>query len=158
MTEAAELAQAVVAARSRLIDFVGRCPEEQWASCPLGPDDPRPVGVIIDHVADAYEYLASFVTKITRHEAVEVSPAIVDDLNARHAAAPAPSRESALAHLERSGDAFVALIEPLDEQQLTKGDDGVTVTRFAQIAALHADNHRVELETALGLDPDPSLF
>ena len=153
MTEAAELAGAVVAARSRLVDFVDHCSEEHWSSCPLGPDDPRPVGVIIDHVADAYEYLASFVTRITRHEAVEVSPAIVDDLNARHAAAPTPTRQSALAHLERSGDAFVALIEPLDERQLTSGDGGVTVTRFAHIAALHADNHRVELETALGLVP-----
>lgn len=158
MTGAAELAHAVVVARSRLVDFVDRCPEEQWASCPLGPDDPRPVGVIVDHVADAYEYLASFVTKIARHEAVEVSPAIVDDLNARHAAAPTPTRESARVHLERSGNAFVALIEPLDEEQLTSGEGGVTVTRFAQIAALHADNHRVELETALGLAPDPSLF
>jgi hypothetical protein len=45
----------------------------------------------------------------------------------------------------------VALIEPLDEEQLTSGEGGVTVTRFAQIAALHADSHRVELETALGL-------
>ena len=150
MTEATELARAVVAARARLIDIIGRCSEEQWVSCPLGADDPRPVGVIIDHVADAYEYLGSFVSQITRGEAVEVSSDIVDELNARHAVASAPTRESALAHLERSGDAFVALIEPLGAPQLSSGAGRVTITRFAEIAALHADTHRVELETALG--------
>jgi hypothetical protein len=151
VTEATELARAVVAARARLIDFIGRCSEEQWVSCPLGADDPRPVGVIIDHVADAYEYLGSFVTQITRGEAVEVSSDIVDELNARHAVASAPTRESALAHLERSGDAFVARIEPLGAPQLSSGAGRVTITRFAEIAALHADTHRIELETALGL-------
>jgi hypothetical protein len=133
VTEGTDLARAVAAARARLIDFVGRCSEEQWVSCPLGADDPRPVGVIIDHVADAYEYLGSFVAEITRGEA--------------------PTRASALAHLDRSGDAFVALIEPLSAPQLSSGDGRVTVTRFAEIAALHADNHRVDLETALGLAP-----
>ena len=49
------------------------------------------------------------------------------------------------------GDAFVALIEPLSPHQLSSGDGRVTVTRFAEIAALHADDHRVELETVLGL-------
>jgi hypothetical protein len=47
----------------------------------------------------------------------------------------------------------VALIEPLRAPQLSSGDGRVTVTRFAEIAALHADNHRVDLETALGLAP-----
>ncbi|HVA04498.1 MAG TPA: hypothetical protein VMU64_12225 [Acidimicrobiales bacterium] len=62
-------------------------------------------------------------------------------------------RASALAHLEGSGDAFVALIEPLSPHQLTSGDGRVTITRFAEIAVLHADDHHVELETALGLAP-----
>jgi len=45
----------------------------------------------------------------------------------------------------------MALIEPLSPHQLTSGDGRVTVTRFAEIAARHADDHRVDLETALGL-------
>lgn len=152
MTDAVDLARGVVAARQRMIEFVGRCADEQWTARPLADGDPRTLGVIVDHVADAYEYLGSFVTRLSRDEPVEVSPEIVDDLNARHASAvPSPTREAALDHLVRSGDAFVALIEPLSAQQLEKGDGRVTIARFAEIAALHADNHRIELETALGL-------
>ncbi len=149
MTEAHDLAREVIAARDRLIEFVGRCRDDQWTSCPLADTDPRPVGVIVDHVADAYEYLGGFVTTLTRGEPVAVSPDAVDALDARHAAAVrAPTRAGAVDHLVRSGDAFVALIEPLDPAQLALGEG--RVARFAQIAARHADDHRAELEEALG--------
>jgi hypothetical protein len=153
MTDASDLASDVRAARERLIVFVGRCPTQSWSSSPLADDDPRTVAVIIDHVADAYEYLASFVAALTRSEPVEVSPDVVDDLNARHAAAsvPAPTKESAIEHLVGSGDALVALIEPLNAQQLMRGEGPVTVAGFATIAARHADSHRIELEQALDL-------
>jgi hypothetical protein len=152
MTDAVELAREVLAARQRLIEFVGRCPEAHWTTRPLADDDPRTVGVIVDHVADAYEYLGSFVAALVGGQSVAVSPEIVDELNARHAAAVrSPSRQSALDHLARSGDAFVALIEPLSPEALSNVDDDVTVARFAEIAARHADGHRAELETALGL-------
>lgn len=150
MTDAVDLVHEVSAARERLIEFVGRCSDEQWCSSPLAEGDPRPVGVIIDHVADAYDYLGSFVTKLLKGEPVEVSPGIVDQLNARHASeVPAPTPKDALAHVRRSGDAFMALIEPLDAEHLATGEG--RVTRLAEIAALHADGHRAELESALGL-------
>jgi hypothetical protein len=105
-------------------------------------------------VADAYQYLASFVSTLARGERVEVSPDIVDELNARHAdSAHAPTPEEAVAHLVRSGDLFVALVESLPPEQVAGGGGGVTIARFAEIAALHADSHRAELETALGLEP-----
>jgi hypothetical protein len=152
VTTAAELARDVSAARARLIGFVGRCPRERWASSPLADSDPRTVAVIVDHVADAYEYLGSWVAGLARGEPAEVTPAVVDELNARHAAATrAPSRESAIEHLLRSGDAFVALIESLGPEQLS-ADDG-RITRFAEIAARHADSHRADLESVLGLAP-----
>lgn len=150
MTEAQDLAREVTAARQRLIEFVGRCPEDRWTSCPLADADPRPVGVIVDHVADAYEYLGGFVTRLTRGEAVEISPGAVDELNARHATAVrTPTRHDAVEHLVRSGDDFVALVEPLNPEQLALGEG--RVARLAQIAARHADSHRTELEEALGL-------
>jgi hypothetical protein len=154
VTDGVEQATEVVAARARLIGFVGRCRDEQWTARPLAVADPRAVGVIVDHVADADadEYLGSFVTKLARNEHVDVSPEIVDELNAHHASAmSSPSPEQVIAHLMRSGDAFVALVEPLDAHQLSKGDGGVTIARFAAIAARHADSHRTELEVALGL-------
>jgi hypothetical protein len=152
VSDATELAQAVLAARERLIEFVRRCPEERWTSAPLADDDPRSVAVIVDHVADAYEYLGSFVAKLARGEPVEVSPEIVDELNARHSKAVlTPARDAVLDHLRRSGDRFVAIIEPITADQLGAGEGRVTITRFAEIAALHTDGHRVELEAALEL-------
>jgi hypothetical protein len=65
VTAASELAREVVAARARLVEFVGRCTDDQWTTRPLA-DDPRAVAVIVDHVADAYEYLGSFVGKLSR--------------------------------------------------------------------------------------------
>jgi hypothetical protein len=150
VTEALDLAHEVDRARQRLIEFVGRCGDDAWTSTPLADGDPRPVGVIVDHVADAYEYLGSFVTRILSGEKVEVTPGAVDELNARHVAAvPTPSTRGVVEHLQSSGDDFVALIERLDAGQLAM-DEG-RVTRLAQIAARHADAHRTELEAALGL-------
>ncbi len=157
MSDATTLTSDVVAARQRLIEFVGRCPPGRWISSPLADGDPRPVAVIVDHVADAYEYLASFVSSLARGEAVEVSPAIVDHLNARHAdSTPTPTPEQAVAHLMRSGDRFVALVEGLPPEQVEGTGGGVTIARFIEIAALHADSHRAELEAALGLEGDPT--
>jgi DinB superfamily len=157
VSDAAALIEDVVAARQRLIEFVDRCPPRLWTSSPLADGDPRPVAVIVDHVADAYEYLGSFVSTLARGETVEVSPDIVDELNARHAAATrAPTPEDAVAHLVRSGDRFVALVRSLPPEQVAHAGGGVTVARFAQIAALHADSHRTELEVALGFEPPAS--
>ena len=44
----------------------------------------------------------------------------------------------------------MALIEPMTAAQLSAGEGHVTITRFAEIAALHTDSHRVDLEAALG--------
>jgi hypothetical protein len=152
VTSAVELADAVVAARERLIVFVHRCPDHQWHSFPLADGDPRALGVIVDHVADAYEYLGTWVGDLARGDSVDVNPACVDKLNARHAiAVVSPSREDVIAHLVRSGDAFVALIASLAPDQLWAGE--ARIARFAEIAARHADDHRVELETALGPPP-----
>jgi hypothetical protein len=151
VTEAQDLAREVAAARRRLIEFVDRCADDRWMSCPLADADPRPVAVIVDHVADAYEYLGSFVTKLIQGAPVEVSPGVVDELNARHVAAvSAPTKQAVVEHLRRSGDDFLALIEPLGPEHLAGGE--ARITRFAQIAARHADGHRTELEAALELD------
>ena len=53
----AEFAAGIDAGRDRLIGFVDGCTDVDWRSAPLD-GDPRPVGVVVDHVAHAYEYLA----------------------------------------------------------------------------------------------------
>jgi DinB superfamily len=135
------------AARQRLISFVISCGDEQWRAAPLD-GDPRPVAVVVDHVAHAYEYLAGWISDLVAGRPVEVNSDIVDALNARHARAAAQvSRAEATEHLRRSGEAISRLVEGLSAADLTAGDG--MVRRLAQIAARHADDHRTDIQAAL---------
>ena len=135
------------AARDRMIAFVAGCGEEEWRSAPLG-GDPRPVGVVVDHVADAYDYLAGFIRQIVAGQQVELNSDVVDALNARHAqAAAAVSKADATGHLRDSGAAISGLVAGLSAAELDAGEG--RVRRLAWIAAKHADDHRADIESAL---------
>ena len=145
--DAAAYAADIEAARDRLIAFASGCSEAQWRAAPLD-GDPRPVAVVVDHVADSYEYLAGFIRQILAGQAAEVTGELVDDLNAEHAAvAAAVSQADAAEHLRRSGAAISALIASLSADQLAAADGRIRL--FAQIAIRHADNHRTDIQTAL---------
>jgi hypothetical protein len=144
---AAQYAAAIAEARQRLISFAEGCSDDGWNVSPLD-GDPRPVGIVVDHVAHSYEYIADWLRQILAGHAVEVSSDIVDDLNAAHAQdAGQVSRAAAVDHLGRAGDALIALVAGLDPAQLDV-DDG-RVRRFARIAIRHADDHRAEIEAGL---------
>jgi hypothetical protein len=139
-------------ARDRLIAFVESCTAGQWNAAPLD-GDPRPVGVVADHVAHAYEYLAGWMREILRGETVTVTSDAVDALNAWHAAtAMAVTRTEAVEHLRRAGAAISALVAGCTAEDL-QADDG-RVERLAQIAIRHADDHRTEIEAALAAPAD----
>jgi hypothetical protein len=147
----AELAADIDAARERLTGFVGSCTDEDWRSAPLD-GDPRPVGVVVDHVADAYEYLAGWISQLVAGQPVEVDSEVVDALNAEHARTAGPvTRAEAASHLRESGGAIAALVAGLSTADLAAGDG--RVQRFAQIAIRHADDHRTEIEAALAARP-----
>jgi hypothetical protein len=143
----AEHAAAIEETRQQLIDFAGQCTETQWKTAPI-EGDPRSVGVITDHIADAYEYLGRWMKEIVAGGSPDVNGELVDDLNAEHAAEAAKiTPAEAIGHLRASGDALIELVGSLDEAQLALGDG--RVARFAVIAARHASNHREEIEAAL---------
>jgi hypothetical protein len=145
----ADLAAEIDAARQRLTAFVEGCTEAQWASSPV-EGDPRPVGVITDHVANAYEYLAGWITEILDGGSPQVDSDVVDGLNAEHAsteAVPTPTPAQVTGHLKASGDALISLVNGLDAAQLELGEG--RVARFAVIAARHADSHREEIQKNL---------
>jgi hypothetical protein len=145
---AAEYAAAIAGARQRLIGFADGCSDQDWSASPLD-GDPRPVGVVADHVAHAYEYIAGWLRQILDGQAVKVTSEIVDGLNADHAGEAAKlSRAEVIDHLNRSGDVLIALIAGLDPGQLD-ADEG-RIRLFAQISIRHADDHRAEIEAALG--------
>lgn len=143
----ADYAADIDAARQRILAFVEECSADDWTASPLG-GDPRAVGVVVDHVAHSYEYLAGWMQDILAGHPVEVNADIVDMHNAQHATQSASvSRAQAADHLRASGDVIVALVAGLDASQLA-ADEG-KVARFAQIAARHADSHRADIEAAL---------
>ncbi|MGO8956117.1 MAG: DinB family protein [Streptosporangiaceae bacterium] len=146
---AAEHAAQIGAARDRLLAFAAVCTDDQWHAAPLSEQgDGRPAGVIVDHVADAYDYLSSWMSAIVAGDNPPVSPQLVDELNAAHASrAAALTQAAAMQHLQASGDAIVALVSGLDASDLDAG--GGRVRRLAEIAARHADDHRVAIEAAL---------
>jgi len=143
----AQYAADIDAARERLVAFAAGCPPEQWRAAPLD-GDPRPVGVIVDHVADAYDYMGGWVQRILAGEDVAVDGTTVDAINAEHAVAPAATPDEAITHLRSSGAAFSSLVAGCSAADLQAGDG--RVERFAQIAIRHPDDHRAELEAALG--------
>ncbi len=148
----AALAADIDAARDRMIGFVTGCSDEEWRSAPL-TGDPRPVAVVVDHVAHAYEYLAGWIRQLAAGQPVEVNGGVVDALNARHARdVGAVSKDEAMRHLRRSGEAISALVAGLSPADLAAGDG--RGQRLAQIAARHADDHRADIEAALARAAD----
>jgi len=63
--DAAACAAGIEAARDRLIAFAIGCSEREWRAAPLD-GDPRPVAVVVDHVADSYEYMAGWIRQAAR--------------------------------------------------------------------------------------------
>jgi uncharacterized damage-inducible protein DinB len=107
-----EHAAAIAAALERLIAFVTTCSDEDWHARPLrGSGDARPVGVIADHVAHAYEYMGAWIREITADGEPEVTVAQIDRLNADHARqAELLSQDEVAEHLRRSGGMFAETI------------------------------------------------
>jgi hypothetical protein len=142
-------AAAIAASRDRLKAFAAACPDDVWRAAPLSDQgDRRTVGVIVDHVADSCDYIGAWMRAIVAGEEPAVSPELVDQFNAAHAADRADvTQADAVTHLQRSGDAVIALIASLTESDLDLADG--RVGRFAQILARHPDNHRAEIEAAL---------
>jgi len=153
MTEArtpAELGEAIAAARDRLLAFASACTDDRWHAQPLaGQGDPRPVGVIVDHVADAYDYIGAFLREILAGQDPQVDPALIDQLNAEHAAGAGHlTQAGAMEHLTRSGDELIALVTTMSPADLDRA--GGRVRLLAEICVRHADNHRGDMSAALG--------
>ena len=136
----------IEAARDRLVSFVSSCADREWHAAPLDGDS-RPVAVVVDHVAHAYDYLAGWIRQLVAGQPVEVSSQTVDTPNAQHAqAAAAVTKAEETEHLRRGGHAISRLVAGLHAADLAAGDG--MVRRLAQIAARHADDHRTGIQAA----------
>jgi uncharacterized damage-inducible protein DinB len=143
----ARYAADIAEARQRLLEFVRGCDEGDWHAC-VAEGDPRPVGVIVDHVAHAYEYLTRWIRDILAGATVTVNAETVDELNEEHAAqAAGVSRAAAADHLMASGDTLIELVRGLTPADLDLGDG--RVRRLTEVAIRHPDSHRSEIQSAL---------
>ena len=150
--ELAQYARDIAAARDRLVAFVHTCGDDDWTRAVIA-GDPRPVGIVVDHVADAYEYGAGWIRQILAGNSPPLSAELVDELNAGHAAvAIGLSRAQVVEHLTVSGDLMIALVGGMRPEALYL-DDG-RVRRLVEIAVRHADNHRDEIEAGLAARPE----
>jgi hypothetical protein len=152
MTDArtpAEHADQIAAARDRLLAFAAGCTDDDWSARPLAArGDARTVGMVVDHVADAYDYMGGWIREILAGQSPAVDVALVDRLNAAHAIeACRLTQAGAMEHLRRNGDAMIALIAGLADSNLDAS--GGRVRRFAEIAARHPDTHRTDIEDAI---------
>lgn len=104
--------------------------------------------MIVDHVADTYDFISGWIGEMLAGRDPQVDFALVDRLNADHdTRARQLTQAGAMEHLQRSGDAMIALIGRLTDADLDTG--GGRVRMFAEITARHPDNHRTEIEAAL---------
>jgi DinB superfamily len=147
---AADLAHEIVRSRDGIAALARRCSLEQWPMRPLEGDG-RPVGVVIDHVADSYRYMGRWIRQLVAGESIEVSAEIIDALNAKHAEGSASAtKEEVVDHLQECGDEFASLVRSLSDADLHRGDG--RVRRFALIAIRHADDHGAEIENGLAIN------
>jgi DinB family protein len=145
----AEHAAQIAVARDRMLAFAATCTDEVWHATPLAAHgDYRPVGIIVDHVAHAYDYMGGWMREILAGDSPQVDVALVDRLNAAHTATAGHlTQAGAMEHLTRSGDDLIGLLAGLAEADLDAGAG--RIRRFAEIAARHPDAHLADIEDAL---------
>src|SRR5579864_4873642 len=115
----AGLARDIRDARDRLITCVDLLPDGAWATA-LSRDDPRPIGIVCDHVAHSYEYLGGWVSELVSGREVAVTSGVVDELNARHAQAPLRARGEVTAHIRQSCETLLELVGRLGPDDLER--------------------------------------
>jgi hypothetical protein len=111
------LAQRLAAANDELVALVEQLTDLQWRAVTAA--EHWPIGVVADHVAHAYPSLGQTVATIAAGGLVETTWALLDEANARHAAAFGDrGKTETLSALRRNGAQLVALLRDLSDTQL----------------------------------------
>jgi hypothetical protein len=115
------LADRLAAANEDLVSLVEQLTERQWRA--VTSAEGWPVGVVADHVAQAYPSLLNTLSAVIDGAHITATRAQVDQANAQHAAAFGDrDRVATLVALRRDGAALVDFIASLTDIQLaTRG-------------------------------------
>lgn len=114
------LAQRVLEGHRRLIDFIEGCSDAEWVT--RVPNEERPVGVVIHHVASMLPIEVDFIKILASGKAIAgITSDEVDQMNAQHADENVSStKDETLAILKRNSEITIAAIRKLTDEQLDR--------------------------------------
>jgi hypothetical protein len=154
------LAERIKAGAAGLAAFAETLSAEQWRT-PLSATDPRPIGVVIHHVATVYPIEVGLARKIASGQPItDVTWELLAELNAKHAKDFGEvTKEVALALLARnSSEAAIAVSAFTDDELDTAAPFslafGAPVTAQFVIEdhpVRHSWHHLARMRTALNL-------
>jgi hypothetical protein len=100
--------------------FVEGFLEAEWQT--LCPDEGRPVGVLVHHVANFYPAEADLIKVLASGQGItDISMDMVDQMNAEHAETQAHcTKEETLELLQRNSASIANVIRELDDEQLDR--------------------------------------
>ncbi len=134
-----------------LAAFAGACTNIEWGT--RVPHDGRSIGVIVHHVASVYPLEVQLAQAIASGSPIEgVTWAVVDQMNAKHAAENASvTKEAALDLLRTSSTAAATAIRALSDEDLDRavpvslyGDAPLTCQFFLEDHAVRHSYHHLD--------------
>jgi DinB family protein len=113
------LAERIEEGAAALAAFVTGLSEEEWRS-PVSATDRRPIGVVVHHVASVYPVEVELARTIASGNAViDVTPAVIDELNAAHARDyDSVNREETLELLRRNSHSAADEVRAFSDEDL----------------------------------------
>ncbi len=152
---AGQLAGRLEAANREALEFAERCSDADWRKVCAGEN--WPLGVLVDHIADANELIEGAVRGYVEGREFPVTPAMVDAHNARHAVATADRpREETMARLRASVARMVETVTPLGDEQLDitfalpiAGGRPTSTAGVVEIVTAHVGEHLASARRAL---------
>jgi hypothetical protein len=121
---AEELAKRFAQANGDFIAYIEKIPEERWGKI-VGAEDPRPVGVVANHVAWGYAFEQRHFQAMAAGQSLSaVSMAEIDTFNAEHARQwQSLSKGEVLAALRTTGEVVASWVRGLSDEQLERSGE-----------------------------------
>ena len=116
-----KLASRIEEGAAGLAAFAKELSDKQWQT-PVSATDSRAVGLIVHHVASMYPLEIEITRAVAAGKTVsDVTPEVVDQINAKHASEHAqPDKSETLALLHRNSQAAADAVRALTDEELDR--------------------------------------
>ena len=160
---AEQLAKRIEEGAAGLAAFVERLSDQEW-QIPVSATDHRTIGVIVHHVASMYPLEIEVARNLAAGKAViDVTPELVNQINAKHAAEQAQAGKAETLELLRNNSRIAAeAVRTLTDEELDRAAPfglsfGAPVTTQFVIedhALRHSWHHLARIRKALGKEAE----